>query len=46
MAEFHRLTVRIEEEEFEKLKYWSEKKGINVNQYVSDAITRQIKWEN
>lgn len=46
MAEFHRLTLRIEEEEFEKLKYWAEKKGVNVNQYVSDAITRQIKWEN
>lgn len=45
MAEFHRLTLRIEEEEFEKLKYWAEKKGVNVNQYVSDAITRQIKWD-
>lgn len=45
MSESHRLTVRINDEDFEVLKYWAKKKNININQYVADAITRQIKWD-
>lgn len=41
-----RIAFRIPETTAEKLRYWSAKRGMSMNEYVLDAIRRQIAWEN
>lgn len=45
-AERHRITIRISEDDYERLKYWAAKKQLNVNEYIQDAIDQAIKREN
>lgn len=42
----HRITVRISEDDYERLKYWAAKKQLTVNEYVQDSIDQAIKREN
>lgn len=41
-----RVTATLESDTYERLVYWSEKKGISINQFMADAIVRAIAWEN
>lgn len=41
-----RVTATIPTELYDQLVYWSEKKGISINQYLYDAVDHAIAWEN
>ena len=42
----HRVTTTISDDQFERLKYWSEKHQISINAYIADAIDKMIRYEN
>lgn len=42
----HRLTVRIPEDEFQRLQYWADLNQLDINEYVLEAIELKIKHEN
>ncbi len=42
----HRITAVVEDADFERIKYWAEKKGVSINDYVRDATFEAIKREN
>lgn len=41
-----RLTIRLSEDDYERVKYWAVQKQCSVNEYVQDALVTQIKREN
>ena len=41
-----RYSLRLDSDTHERLKYWSKRNGVTINQYIQDAIERQIKYEN
>lgn len=41
-----RVSVTLDEEEFEILKFWAEKRGLTVNDYLRSAIELSIRREN
>lgn len=41
-----RVSVTVSDEEYEKLKYWSDRNELSVNEYILEAIERQIRYEN
>lgn len=41
-----RVSVTLTEEEFEILKFWADKKGISINDYLRDAIELAYRREN
>lgn len=41
-----RITVRVDNDLDERLKYWADKKGISKNQYILEAIEETIRREN
>lgn len=41
-----RITATIPEEMYQRLQYWSDKKGISINQYLCDSIEQAIAYEN
>ena len=41
-----RVTATVNEETYQRLMYWAEKKGISINQYLNDAIDMAIAYEN
>jgi len=41
-----RVTVTVTSETFERLKYWADKKGISINQYLNEALDTAIAYEN
>lgn len=41
-----RLTIRLFEDDYERVKYWATQKQCSVNEYVQDALVTQIKREN
>ena len=43
----HRFTVRVSDDEYEKLQYWRERKGFSsVNELMSYAVELMIRHEN
>lgn len=42
----HRVTVALDDDAYETLCYWSKKRGVSINQYLSDAIDFKIAFEN
>lgn len=42
----HRLTLRIDRDAYERLKYWAERRDVSVNEYMIDALYAQIRREN
>lgn len=40
------MTLRIDKDTHERLKYWANKKGMAINSYVVLAIENAIKYEN
>ena len=41
-----RLTIRLSEDDYERVKYWATQKQCSVNEYVQDTLIAQIKREN
>ena len=44
--EIHRLTVRLTQKDFERLSYWAEKKGYDINSFIVLLLDRYIDIEN
>lgn len=42
----HRVTATVDDDTFERLKYWSKKHGVSINVYLNDAIDTMIQFEN
>ena len=45
-AERKRITTRLEGDDFERLKYWADRRGLSVSEYVHDAVLLQIAHES
>lgn len=41
----HRVQVVLNDTDFERLKFWAEKKGCSINDYVLEAILFLNRWE-
>lgn len=46
MAERRRITAALDDDTFQQLEYWSQKKGINITDFVRDAIEFRIAFYN
>lgn len=42
----HRVTFTVSDEEYQLLKYWSDRNGVSINEYMKEAMERQIRYEN
>lgn len=42
----HRLTVRLNEKDYERLAYWAEKKGYDINAFIPVLLDRYVGIEN
>jgi len=42
----HRVTATLDDDTFERLKYWADKKELSVNEYLRDAVNQAIRFEN
>lgn len=42
----HRVSVTLESDDYERLCYWADKKGISINEYLLEAIKLSIRHEN
>lgn len=42
----HRLTLRISEDDFQRLQYWADRCEMSVNEYMVEALYAQIRREN
>lgn len=45
-GEIHQLRARVDEELYQKILYWSQKRGCSANEYFNMAIEHMIAWEN
>ena len=46
MAEGHRMTLRLSEDDYQRLQYWAKRRGLSANEYMQEALERQIWREN
>lgn len=46
MPGIHRLTLRINEDDYQRLQYWAARRGISANDYMIEALYAQIRREN
>lgn len=46
MANVHRMTLRLPEDEYERLQYWAARREMSVNEYMAEALQQAIKREN
>ena len=44
--DIHRLTLRINEDDYQRLRYWAARSGISANDYMIEALLAQIRREN
>lgn len=44
--ETKRVTATVTSDTFARLQYWSDKKGISINQFLNEAIDKAIAYEN
>lgn len=42
----HRVTVTIDSDTYERLKYWSSRHECSINEYLKHALEREIAYEN
>lgn len=42
----HRISTTLSEPTFQRVKYWAEKHGVSINEYLADAAETAIKHEN
>jgi uncharacterized protein (DUF1778 family) len=41
-----RIAFRFSKDDADKLRYWADKRGVSMNEYLLQALARQIAWEN
>lgn len=41
----HRVTATLSDEEYVRAKYWADKKGITINDYIRESMIFRNKWE-
>lgn len=41
-----RVTVTLTPDEYERLKYWSQRRGMSINEYLFHSLEHMIAWEN
>lgn len=41
-----RMSVPVDEETHQRIRYWAEKKGLSLSEYVREAIDMMIAYEN
>lgn len=46
LAKNHRVTVTLNSDEYEQLKYWATKHECSINEYLKHAIDQSIAYEN
>ena len=46
MAGLHQLTLRVPEDVYQKMLYWSEKKEQSLSEYLMSALALKIRWDN
>ena len=46
MGKLHQLTVRIDEDDYQKMLYWSKQKGMSLSEYIKAAVDLKIRWDN
>ena len=46
MSNLHQLTIRIEEDDFQKMSYWASKKEMSLSEYIKAALDLKIRWDN
>lgn len=44
--EIKRITANVDEDTYERVKYWSDRREISINDYIRLAVDNQIKYEN
>lgn len=42
----HRVTVTLDNDKYEQLKYWAARRERSINEYLGDAIELAIRFEN
>ena len=42
----HRITANVNDDDYERLKYWAEKRGMSINDYVRYGVDLAIRREN
>ena len=46
MGKLHQLTVRIDEDDFQKMSYWAKKKDMSLSEYIKAAVDLKVRWDN
>lgn len=46
MANVHRMTLRLSDDDYERLKYWAARRQMSNNEYMEEALSQAIKREN
>jgi hypothetical protein len=41
-----RVTVTLTPDEYERLKYWADRREMSINEYLLHSISHMIAWEN
>ena len=41
-----RVTVTLDSDTYERLKYWADKHECSINEYLKESLERSIKYEN
>lgn len=42
----HRVTVTLDDDSYERLKYWAAKNNMSINEYLKEAYLTKIRMEN
>lgn len=46
MANVHRMTLRLSNDDYERLQYWAARRQMSGNEYMEEALRQAIKREN
>ncbi len=46
LSKVKRCSFRVDEDEYNVIKYWAEKKGMTLNDFLLECVYNQIKYEN
>ena len=42
----HRMTIRLSEDEYQRAKYWADREGESVNDFVRSSIIHYVSFKN
>lgn len=42
----HRVTATLDDDSYERLKYWANKHGLSINEYIAESIDMMIRYDN